>query len=239
MGLTLRRHVGDRTIVITCSDREDGDMAPLGRAVDLRRRELLPQVERWSWLHQVHGNTVHQVDQSGSGLSLVEGQDGDGLVARTDTAYAALAVQTADCVPIALYGARTMAVAHAGWKGLVAGIVEASVESMRAAGEVGPIRAVLGPCIAVGAYEFGLPELDVMAERFGGAVIGGSAWDTPALDMAEATRAALSAAGARVDHVVGRCTGSDLRYFSFRTRQETERMTTTIHWVPRHQATAI
>ncbi len=97
------------------------------------------------------------------------GAEADAAV--TAVSGCALVVRTADCAPVALLADGVVGVAHAGWKGLEAGVLEATVAAMRGLGS-GPIRASLGPCIFPGCYEFGEPELSRLADRFGPAVGG-------------------------------------------------------------------
>ena len=82
----------------------------------------------------------------------------------------ALAVLTADCAPVALASPEgVFGVAHAGWRGLVAGVLERTVDAMRALGAT-EIGAVLGPCIRAECYEFGPADLDRVAARLGDGV---------------------------------------------------------------------
>ena len=81
----------------------------------------------------------------------------------TDRPGDLVAVRTADCVPVLLASAqgRCVAAVHAGWRGLVAGVIQAAVHAMQQRGTP-PIAAAIGPCIGVDAYEVG-PEV---AEQF-------------------------------------------------------------------------
>ncbi len=98
----------------------------------------------------------------------MQGVEGDALV--TTRPGVVLAVLTADCAPVALASPEgVVAVAHAGWKGAEVGILEATVEVMRAHGAT-HIDAALGPCIGPCCYEFGPADLDRLAARFGPAV---------------------------------------------------------------------
>lgn len=195
---------------VRVSDRADGDfrvdLPP--DELDPRRHRLLPGA--WTWLHQVHGSTVIAVDQPGAGA----GSRADASV--TTTPGAVLAVQTADCAPVVLLGDGGVAVAHAGWRGIVAGVIPAAVDALRA--RSGPaVRAVLGPVIRPHAYEFGPEELARVAAVAGPAVRAESAAGTPALDMAAAVSAVL--AGCGVDDVddLGFDT-ADPGWFSHRVR---------------------
>ncbi|HMC67930.1 MAG TPA: polyphenol oxidase family protein, partial [Mycobacteriales bacterium] len=80
----------------------------------------------------------------------------------TATPGCVLAVQVADCVPIALVAASAVGVVHAGWRGLVAGVVGKSVDAMRGLGAT-EIEAIVGPCIEPACYEFGASDLETVA----------------------------------------------------------------------------
>ncbi len=135
-----------------------------------------------------------------------------------------LAVRTADCAPIVLEGTRTVGLVHAGWRGLVAGVVEATVTALADLGDH-PVSARLGPCIRPGCYEFGGPELDLVVDRFGPEVRTTTTWGTPALDLPAVVRAALAPHGVRLEDASG-CTACDRRWYSHRARRETERFAT-------------
>ena len=136
-----------------------------------------------------------------------------------------LAVRTADCAPVVLRGRHTVGVAHAGWRGIVAGVIPATVAAIRALGD-DVVAATLGPCIRVGCYEFDGPERAALGERLGGDVLGTTTWGTPALDLPAAVRLSLQAAG--VGELVDEsgCTACDVRWFSHRAREEPERIAT-------------
>lgn len=91
---------------------------------------------------QVHGREVLRV--SAPGLA----GEADALV--TETPGLLLAVRVADCVPVLVVGARGVAAIHAGWRGLVAGVIGAGLDAL---GE--PLAAAVGPCISVENYEVG------------------------------------------------------------------------------------
>ena len=127
-----------------------------------------------------------------------------------------LVVLTADCAPIALCAANAVGVVHAGWPGLLAGVVGAGVDALRAADPEAPVRAVLGPCVHPGRYEFGVDDLAKLVDRFGPDVAARTDDGRPALDIPAAVRLALAAAGV-VDVVdVDVCTSASADHFSHR-----------------------
>src|SRR5688500_5186011 len=129
--------------------RADGDLAVNGPAdvLDARRRAIVDLP--WTWLRQVHGARVVTVDAPGQHA----GAEADAAVTRLPGA--AIAVHAADCAPIALVSDDSaIAVIHAGWSGLVDGVISAAVQAVRAMTPA-RCRAVLGPCIHPANYEFG------------------------------------------------------------------------------------
>lgn len=168
----------------------------------------------WSWLRQVHGSRVVLVEHPGQRA----GERADAAV--TTTAGCALVILSADCAPVALASPEgVLGAAHAGWSGVLAGVVEATVDAMRQLGAT-EIHAVVGPCIRPGCYEFGPEDLDRVAERLGPGVRSLTREGRPALDLPAAVRAALSGAG--IDEVTdtGVCTACSPEYFSWRARRD-------------------
>jgi polyphenol oxidase len=155
------------------------------------------------------------------------GAEADAAV--TATPGCLLAVRTADCAPVVLLGGASVGVVHAGWRGLLAGVVEQTVDVMEALGDR-PRGAVIGPCIRPGCYEFDGPELDDLADRFGAEVRGSTTWGTTALDLPGTVRAALREAGIEAIADSSGCTACDTRWFSHRARADQERFAT-LAWV--------
>jgi YfiH family protein len=203
--------------------RAEGDLGHGGEYVtavrpeiEARRRAVLDRP--WSWIRQVHGESVVFVEEPGGGAGAVA----DASVTRHPGA--ALAVLTADCAPIAIASPDAVAVVHAGWRGVVAGVID------RAAAALGgrDLVAALGPCIHPECYEFGAADL----ERFDPAVRATTAEGTPALDLPAAVRLALARAGVDVGYDAETCTACAADdYFSFRARAETQRQAV-VAWLP-------
>ena len=189
------------------SDCSDGDLGAGAPGVDRRRQRLVDLP--WTWLRQVHGREVVVVDHPGAHA----GATADGAV--TSVTGAALAVQVGDCAPVAVFGASAVGVAHAGWRGLVAGIVPAVVEAVRRL-TPGPLQAVIGPCIRPPCYAFGPDELDQVASAVGDAVRARTSAGAPALDLAAGVRAALAGAGVDRCDDVAICTVCSPRHWSHR-----------------------
>jgi YfiH family protein len=140
----------------------------------------------------------------------VVGRDGDALW--TDEPGVPLLAMSADCLPIAIArtrGRRALAVVHAGWRGLAAGVVEKAVAALGG----GPADAVIGPAIGPCCYEVG-PEV---AERFDADLTSDGVLDL----WSAAERALLRAGVERVDRL-DLCTCCDEeRFFSHRRQGPT------------------
>lgn len=123
--------------------REAGDMASDEARARLRR--ILPADP--VWLRQVHGTAVADLDSPGASITA------DAAITRSSNRVCA--IQVADCMPVLLAERAGTAVgaAHAGWRGLSAGILEATIEAMRVPGH--EIVAWLGPAIGPRVYEVG------------------------------------------------------------------------------------
>ena len=107
-------------------------------------------------LHQVHGIAVAEVDQ---GWAEGAGPRADAMVTRRPGI--ALGIVTGDCAPVLFADAEAGVVgaAHAGWRGAVAGVIEATVAAMEGLGaRRHRIAAAVGPCIGQASYEVG-PDL--------------------------------------------------------------------------------
>jgi copper oxidase (laccase) domain-containing protein len=111
----------------------------------------------------------------------------------------------------------------------VAGVLEATVEHMRALGAT-DIEAVIGPCIRPGCYQFGAGDLDLVADRLGDAVRGQTTGGKTALDIPAAVKVALATAGIDGAAVadVGTCTACSSGHYSWRARRELQRQAAVI-----------
>jgi len=211
--------------------REEGDLGHAGvwveqpaPEVEGRRRAVVDRP--WTWLRQVHGNTVVTVTEPGGGA----GVEADAAV--SNAPGVALAIFTADCAPVAFASAEgVIGAAHAGWKGLAAGVLEKTAQAMRDLGAT-HIEAALGPCIHPECYEFGPADLTTVAAALGHAVRGRTDAGRPALNIPAAVRTALTHAGVALDFVDERCTSCAAdELFSYRARGEMERQALVL-WIP-------
>lgn len=220
-GLNLGKHVGD-----------DPALVALNR---MRLRRSLPAEP--AWISQVHGIAV--IDAA----SVLPGQPvqvGDASVASAPGVVCA--VMTADCLPVlfASTDGKVVGAAHAGWRGLAAGVLGETVASMRAAG-AGEITAWLGPAIGPSQFEVGSDVIDsFMAQARGEDEAASIAQAFAALDgrpgkyLADIymlARSALARDG--VTRVAGGsyCTASERgRFYSYRRDQVTGRQASLI-WI--------
>ncbi len=159
-------------------------------------------------LRQVHGSEVIIVD----GAETSQPIEGDALVGERPDRL--LLVRTADCVPILIAGAggRRVAAIHAGWRGLVAGVIPRALEVFGVAAQA----AAIGPCISRGRFEVG-PEVAQAFERAGLAeALVVRADGRGQVDLAGAALLQLRRAGVQQIDVSDRCTWEDPELFSHR-----------------------
>lgn len=172
--------------------------------------------ERLATVNQTHSDKV--VTLTGSeDLDAVARTEADAIV--TTVPGLAIAVLTADCQPILFSDAQAgvIAAAHAGWRGALDGILQATVGAMRETG-ARDIRAVIGPCISQRAYEVSedfmdrfLIEDDRYARFFSGGPNGRQMFDLPGFGLATLRDLGVDA------EWIGHCTYSDpVRFFSYR-----------------------
>ena len=176
------------------------------------------------WLSQVHGNTVVDADNLAA-----ETAEADASVSRTSGT--ACAVLTADCLPV-LFAARdgsAVAAAHAGWRGLAAGVLERTVAAMQT--PPAQLLAWLGPAISQAAFEVGLDVRDAFTAVDPAAAMHFEAnargrWQA---DLYGLARQRLRAAGVRAIYGGGWCTLEDKgRFFSYRRDQACGRMASVV-----------
>ncbi|TQJ52380.1 peptidoglycan editing factor PgeF [Streptomyces sp. NBC_00080] len=173
------------------------------------------------WMNQVHGNDVAEVDGPWTtGLT----PPVDGLV--TATRGLALAVLTADCVPVLLADpvAGVVAAAHAGRPGMVKGIVPAAIDAMESLGAV-PARIVArtGPSVCGRCYE--VPEaMRAEVAAVEPAASAETSWGTPAVDVIAGVHAQLDRLGVHDRERSPVCTRESNDHFSYRRDRSTGRL---------------
>ena len=188
--------------------------------VKVNRQRLCASVgvEEFACGKQVHGTRIERIDRGSSGSGYLDPAGAltatDGLV--TDEPGVALAVLTADCVPVALADpiAGRLAVVHAGWKGIAAGIVSEAVALFDHPTET---IAAIGPAIGPDHYEVG----DDVARAVGAACPTGAVIRREGtrllLDLSASIASILEEAGVRSIARTRRCTACETdRYYSYR-----------------------
>lgn len=176
-----------------------------------------------AWLTQIHSNRVVVVDDPNQQM----GEQADALV--TALPNLALSVITADCAPVLLAGTGVVGAVHAGWRGLVSGVLENAVGAMRDLG-ASEIKAWLGPCIRSRCYEFGADDLAHAADVLGERVRATTAWGTPALDVVAGVHAVLRSQDVVIVQDCGVCTACSPVHFSHRARRDVGRIGAFIKW---------
>jgi polyphenol oxidase len=200
-GLNLGGHVGDDP------DAVRGNRAAVAAAFDVAP-------DRLAFMDQVHGDTVVQLDDTWPGASPDQpGPACDALVTtRTDVA---LGVLVADCVPVLLAapGERVAGVAHAGRRGMAAGVVLRLVQAMRDLG-AGSLVGRVGPSICPRCYPVPLPMREEVAAAW--PVTRSVGWHgEPSLDVAAGVLDQLAPHCADLAQVPG-CTVERADLYSYR-----------------------
>ena len=196
-----------------------GKTADLPERVRANRRVVCEalglEADRVTMGHQVHGAQVRAVaapTRPGRFTGGLRGwPEGDGLV--TEAPGLALVVLGADCLPVLLWRVDRPAVAavHAGWRGLVGGVLEAAIARL---GDPARTAAAIGPGVGPCCYP-----VDAALRRRFAAAFGDETVRPPAVDLSRAARAALLGSGLRDGAVsaVDACTSCEPeRFFSYR-----------------------
>jgi YfiH family protein len=191
----------------------------LGQARDRVAVMTGTDVTSWHLMRQVHGAAVAVIDDGTPHGA--ESRDVDILV--TELRDRPLVVLGADCLPILAAGRRAIGAAHAGWRGIVAGVPDVLVSALRDLGEhPEDLTVVMGPAIGPCCYEVG-PEVvtqiaDVCAEAVARTRSGQAA-----VDLRLAARHRFVERGVREVRDIGvgedgapACTACDARWFSHR-----------------------
>jgi polyphenol oxidase len=179
-----------------------------------------------AWLKQVHGaRVVAAQDAVGHAGGAPGAPEADASVARAPGAVCV--VKAADCLPLLLADVEgtVVAAAHAGWRGLAAGVIEATVEAMRA--PAGNLLAWLGPAIGPKVYEVGAEVRAAFLAR-DARLAAAFAPHRPGhwlLDLYAAARQRLAARGVTRVYGGGLCTFSEPQRFpSWRRDRSRERI---------------
>ncbi len=181
-----------------------GDGHELGRAT----RDRLCGRLGLRWLcasRQVHGAIVQRVGSAAGTTGEAVAIDADGHA--TSLPGLGMMVLTADCLPVAIGSPGAVAMLHAGWRGLAAGVLEEGVRALRELGGGGEMVAVIGPGAGACCYQVG-PEVH--------AQFGGTESTARPIDLHAIAAERLRAAGVAEVRDVAACTICDERFFSHR-----------------------
>jgi polyphenol oxidase len=222
-GLDLGLHVGDDPVDVAANRRllaaAVGAPVVFGRQVHGTRTAMVP-AERPA----PEDPCVADLGQDDGGF--------DALV--TAGSGTALGVLVADCVPVLLADAEAgvVATAHAGRPGLLAGVLDAVIDGMVAAGaRPRRIRAALGPSAGACCYE--VPQaLQDQACAVLPQLRARTTWGTSSLDLRAGCVAALERRGVVAVTLVGGCTIEDVRFYSYRRARVTGRFAGAVMMTP-------
>jgi hypothetical protein len=168
----------------------------------------------WAYVHQVHGAHAEVADRPG------DLGDADAIVVTTPGLP--VTVATADCIPVIIEGDAGAAVVHAGWRGVVAGIVDAALAALNERG-VTPLRAAIGPGIGPCCYEVG----DEVVDQVPGHAAE-TTWGTQSVDLPGAVATQL---GDLVTFWSSTCTYTAADLHSYRRDRTTLRQVA-VAWLP-------
>ncbi|MDH3425530.1 MAG: polyphenol oxidase family protein [Acidimicrobiia bacterium] len=168
----------------------------------------------WATISQIHGSVAVEARNPGP--------QGEADALLTSVVDLPLAIGSADCVPVVLEGDNGVAVVHAGWRGIVAGVITEARAAAVATG-VALERAAIGPAIGPCCYEVG-PEVVEQLPQFEAESEGGA----PSIDLFAAARHQLEGLQIWESEF---CTMSDRRYHSHR-RDATPDRQVTVAWLP-------
>jgi len=169
----------------------------------------------WAWLRQVHGAQVVAARHPGD--------LGEGDAAFTTIPGLPIAVATADCFPVVLEGPGGVGIAHAGWRGVVLGVVATLRAAMSGAG-IPVARAAIGPGIGPCCFEVGAD----VAERFDDEWVTTTSRGTTSVDLPGSIRRQVE--GLEVWDAAA-CTRCDPAYRSYR-RDGTDERQVGVAWLP-------
>ncbi len=204
-------------VEVAWSDRSDNDMAtiaPGGEAHSLLA--VVPARLAVLRLRQVHGADV-AIDPEPGG-SLIEA---DAIVLANSGGCPV--ILTADCMAVALGSPEGLVGAvHAGWRGLVAGVLERAVETMYREGSSRVIAAI-GPHIGTCCYEFSSEDMEPAVERFGLSIASRTTGGAVSMDLSAGARQAVERAGAVLAFDSAQCTACSGSFYSYRAQRTTSR----------------
>jgi YfiH family protein len=213
----LAAHVGDENDSVTENRRR------LGCAIDC---------DAIQWLEQIHGiDCIHAGSDTLAHVPVADAM-------WTDEPGIALAVLTADCLPVVIAerGGRAVALAHAGWRGLLAGVLQQAITAFPYAAR--RCVAWIGPAIGQNVYEVGEDVASIVRQKLPVAAATTAilrASEPPGkyqLDLSGLARQQLESVGVREVYCAETCTFRTSQLYSYRRDGVTGRMAT-VAWIPK------
>lgn len=194
-----------------------------------RRHSLEYEIKKpIQWLNQVHGIDVYV-----SSANISTSPTADAAV--TQDKSVALAIMTADCLPIVISannasGQSAVGIAHAGWRGLLNGVIDETVSTLKKVVPHAELHAHLGPCIGLTQFEVGDDVRGAFVEKFKSAPLHFYAKPSNKYlcDLTGLARSSLKALDVVSVTGGGWCTVSDPRLASYRRCSITGRFTTLV-----------
>lgn len=194
------------------SEAKEGDVRN-NRDARLALSKSLGVTPEWAYVQQIHGSDVVRAFAAG------ETAQADALW--TTEVGLPLAIFTADCFGVVLRSESAVGVAHAGWRGVVAGVVAGLASAMTEGGHA-PLMAAVGPGIRSCCFEVGSD----VAQRFDGHATTTS-WGSESVDLEGALKEQMT--GLEV-YFAERCTRHDSGLFSHRRTGARDRLAA-LGWV--------
>lgn len=202
-------------------------VAFVGRGDERPRDQVLAAstgaARRVAWLHQVHGTAC---------IEAREGLSGEADALTTRRRDLALVISTADCVPLVLLGSARVTAVHAGWRGLVGGVVYRALDSFSREPDLP--RAWIGPAIGACCYEVGTEVAErVAASSSDPAVLHRvAAGRRPHVDLRRAVASQLRDSGVQAIETTDCCTRCEHSLHSYRRDGASAGRNLAFAWLP-------
>lgn len=196
------------------------------KAINATGRELVE-------VHQVHGPEVHIIRANHPAHATPNDTKADAIV--TNDPRRILAIRVADCTPVlfASEDGTIVGIAHAGWRGVISGIIPSTIRAMQKLGAT-RIAAAIGPCITEAHFEVGPEVATQFLQAFGPSVLKAAAHPSapgssnsnppsspkPHINLKQAIRLQLQQAGITQTEILPHCTYRDKDLFFSHRRDQ-------------------
>ncbi len=202
----------------------DEETPPLPKLKQMYSHEILkfPGISSVMYVKQVHSSKVVHIQEPNPEIHTMQA---DALI--TTEPNIALAVITADCLPVLIVAEEPLAVAavHAGWRGIAGGIIENTLQefSRRWATEPKFMYALLGPAISADVYEVSEELARMFEDSFGKDSVSTTKWGTPSISLENAAARILMNHGIPKSNIykMALCTYTEESdFYSYRRQKE-------------------